>query len=409
MAIIRRSDSLHAVFYRGIAIYVLLCLGCYLMWPSELVDHPYSGTPMIKNCIPDVIPKPRVFYLQNYPFTRETKHKRKKHKRKISNYGASDDEEWMLYLRDPEPYVDQSMCVPMQAWQRIIHPSCNMFHEVDIVFDDVEFLDKGGWRIAWKLDDSFILKTLKWENQNFDALTFERHNIDAIISEHLTSSQFVMDIYGFCGQSVLNEFAQGSLTAKVGDRGDYPLTAFQKLRLSLDIAIGIANLHDISGNKIASIVHNDLKPNNIVLVNGRAKLNDFNDGELLQWNQTSQSQCGFRRNPVENWARYRAPEQAREGELLSEKVDVFALGSMLVYILTGRYPFDGESMTTTKQKLKENIAPTLSSVYRNSDDPAVLAIVEAIDECHEPVMAKRSSAEEVSFRLRTRFEGLFGK
>jgi hypothetical protein len=402
MAIIRRSDSLH---YRGIATYVLICLGCYVMWPSELVDHPHSETPIMKNSIPNVIPKPRVFYLQNYPFTRsETKHKRK-----ISNYDTSDDEEW-IYRRHPEPYVDQSMCEPMQAWQRIIHPSCNVFHEVDIVFDDVEFLGSGGWRIAWKLFDSFILKTLRWDKQNFDALTFGRHNIDAIISEHLTSSPFVMDIYGFCGQSVLNEFAQGSLTAKVLDRGDYPLTSFQKLRLSLDIAIGIANLHDISGNNNnASITHNDLKPNNIVLVNGRAKLNDFNDGELLQWNQTSQSQCGFRRNPVENWARYRAPEQAREGELLSEKVDVFALGSMLVYILTGQEPFAGESISPTKQKLKENIAPPLSSGYRNSDDPAVLAIVEAIDECHEPVMAKRSSAEEVSFRLRTRFEGLFGK
>jgi serine/threonine protein kinase len=274
----------------------------------------------------------------------------------------------------------------MQAWQRVIHPSCDVFHEVDVAFDDVEFLGGGGWRVAWKSHNLFILKALQWDNQNFDALTFGQRNVDAIVSERLTSSQLVMDVRGFCGQRALNKFAQGSLAAKTPDRAHNPLTSFQKFRLSLDVAVGVENAH-VSGDDDASIAHDDLKPD---------------DAELLQWNQTSQSQRGFQRNPVEPWVRHRAPEQARKGELL-------ALGSTLVHALTGQRPFAGESMNATKQKLKENIVPLLSSGHRNSDDPAVLAVVEAADERHEPALAKRSSAEEVFFRLITRFEELFGK
>eukprot|EP00816_Leptocylindrus_hargravesii_P006981 CAMPEP_0196821732 /NCGR_PEP_ID=MMETSP1362-20130617/80672_1 /TAXON_ID=163516 /ORGANISM="Leptocylindrus danicus, Strain CCMP1856" /LENGTH=359 /DNA_ID=CAMNT_0042201047 /DNA_START=578 /DNA_END=1654 /DNA_ORIENTATION=- len=350
--------------------------------------------------IPAINPKPKVIYLQReQPFMEEPIKGRR-----LTKYDESDGGEWRFH-RLQEPYVDHSMCKPMGSWQLTLHPTCNIFHEVDILFHSAEFFGRGGWRIAWKLrsgkgDDSLILKTLRWDNQNFDKLTFQRHKVDAIIAEHLTSSRFIVDIYGFCGQSALNEFADGSLTAWIRDSTKHSLTSLQKLQLSLDIATGIANMHDISGKDNATIVHNDLKPDNIVIVNGRAKLNDFNDGELLRWNQSTQSHCGFRRNPVEPWVRYRAPEQARKNELLNEKVDVFALGSILLYVLTGKKPFAGESMSDTKQKLRENISPPISLDYRKSDDPADIAITKAINDCHETEVTKRISAEKVSSELR---------
>jgi len=292
----------------------------------------------------------------------------------------------------------------MEEWQHTIHTNCNAFHEIDIVSNRVQVLGQGGWRIAWRYTNDVIMKTIRRDNQNFDTMTYEKHKVDAIIAEHVASSKYIVNIYGFFGQSVLNESASRTLQSLMRESKEKPLTPSEKLRLSLDIATGLANLHDMSGSGNATFVHTDLKPANIVVAGRRAKLNDFNAGKLLKWNQTSQAHCGFRKNP--RTSKYLAPEQTREGELLTEKIDVFALGSILLYILTGREPFHGERRSASVEWLQENISPPLSVQYRNASEPSLLAIVEAIDACHEPEASKRISAKQVSSMLRKRFDEL---
>ena len=72
----------------------------------------------------------------------------------------------------------------------------------------------GSWRIAWGAEDRFgssgrpaVLKTLHW-NRDFGPLATELHRRDAVAMERLTSSPHVVDVYAFCGQSVLTEFAE---------------------------------------------------------------------------------------------------------------------------------------------------------------------------------------------------------
>ena len=137
---------------------------------------------------------------------------------------------------------------------------------------------------------SFIFR---WDGQSFDEQTEKRHRIDAVATERLTFSPHVVNIHGYCGHSVINEFSDNGSLTKYIQKGHSP-----RLRLSIarDIALGVVDLHNFAGEGNATIVHKDLKPDNIVVTrDGHCKLNDFNDAEFLLWNTNLNCHCAFRR------------------------------------------------------------------------------------------------------------------
>ena len=92
--------------------------------------------------------------------------------------------------------------------------------------------------------------------------------------DRLTASPYVVDIYGFCGRSVLNEFADGPGLGKLADKSrKYPL---KRLEIARDIASGLADVHGVDGNgENSTIVHMDINPANVVVVKNRLKVRDF--------------------------------------------------------------------------------------------------------------------------------------
>ncbi len=94
----------------------------------------------------------------------------------------------------------------------------------------------------------------------------------------------------------------------------------------------------------AGVVHRDLKPANVLLAAGPAegtfgtpKISDFGLAKRVQVD-TSLTRTGM----VLGTPGYMAPEQARaEGKEVGPACDVYALGSILYHLLTGRPPFVG--------------------------------------------------------------------
>ena len=101
----------------------------------------------------------------------------------------------------------------------------------------------------------------------------------------------------------------------------------------------VAQAADAAGAAHAQgIVHRDIKPSNIVLSeDGRAKLVDFGIASLKDVDRITQTGTTI------GSPHYISPEQA-SGEKATPASDVYALGVVLFELLTGKKPFDAESV-----------------------------------------------------------------
>jgi eukaryotic-like serine/threonine-protein kinase len=117
----------------------------------------------------------------------------------------------------------------------------------------------------------------------------------------------------------------GSIVEKQGPFD--PLTAAHAV---LDAAQGLA------AAARAGLIHRDVKPSNLVrLADGRVKVTDFG---LVRPVDPGREPALTAMGVVVGTPDYIAPEQAR-GEAIDERVDIYALGGTLYFLLTGVPPF----------------------------------------------------------------------
>ncbi len=105
------------------------------------------------------------------------------------------------------------------------------------------------------------------------------------------------------------------------------------LHFSTQIARALSHAHS------RSIIHMDIKPQNIMLPkDGTVKIADFG---IAQWEESPQN--GDSPEEAVGSIHYLSPEQAR-GEAVDARSDIYSLGVVMYEMLTGRLPFDGESV-----------------------------------------------------------------
>jgi serine/threonine-protein kinase len=98
------------------------------------------------------------------------------------------------------------------------------------------------------------------------------------------------------------------------------------------------------------VFHRDLKPANLHLLrNGQVKIMDFG---LARLSGSDMTKTGL----VMGTPHYMSPEQVR-GEHVDARSDVFALGCVFYEILTGRKPFDAESLHSVLYKVMQAEPP----------------------------------------------------
>jgi hypothetical protein len=126
------------------------------------------------------------------------------------------------------------------------------------------------------------------------------------------------------------------------------------LRIMTDVCGGLHAAHelrDLSG-ALLRVVHRDVSPQNILVsARGVAKLIDFGIAKVVD-GAASDHNTG----PLKGKVRYMAPEQAR-GELLDRRADVWAVGAVLYYMLSGKAPCEAENEVQTLIRLRAGPGP----------------------------------------------------
>ncbi|MBT8484573.1 MAG: serine/threonine protein kinase [Phycisphaerales bacterium] len=131
---------------------------------------------------------------------------------------------------------------------------------------------------------------------------------------------------------IVYEYVDGGDLGKWARRQHAPLALTEATRLIAAISRGVHAAH------MAGLVHCDLKPNNVVLTaDGTPKVADF--GVAIRTGDVSTGPAG---EPNGNLA-FMSPEQFRtEPHALTIPTDVYALGGMLFWLVTGKLP-NGDS------------------------------------------------------------------
>jgi eukaryotic-like serine/threonine-protein kinase len=183
---------------------------------------------------------------------------------------------------------------------------------------------------------------------------------------------------------VMELLAGPTLAQFVADRG--PLPELEAVRLGAQIAAGLAAAHR------AGVVHRDIKPSNLMFSSsGMLKILDFGIARLSQTTAPALTAA----NAVIGSAPYLSPEQAL-GAPADERSDLYALGCVLVTMVTGLPPFTGEHPMAVLHQHVNNDPPLLRD-RRPEVSSALEALVGQL--LNKRSNARPASADEVEEQL----------
>ena len=112
--------------------------------------------------------------------------------------------------------------------------------------------------------------------------------------------------------------------------GDGPMAARPALALAAGLAEGLSAIH------AAGVVHCDLKPSNVLLSPDGPRVIDFGISRAAGPEKSTVSAAGV--GWVTGSPGFMSPEQALGGEI-GPPSDIFSLGAVLTFAVTGRGPF----------------------------------------------------------------------
>jgi serine/threonine-protein kinase len=220
-----------------------------------------------------------------------------------------------------------------------------------------------------------------------------RFRREAEAAAHLSSPNVItiLDVGEDSGRFYIVMELLNGLTLKEFLKQDNP-PLDTKLNLMIQACAGLGAAHS------AFIYHRDIKPGNIfVRADGLLKILDFGVARLASSSMTA---TGF----VVGTPDYMSPEQAR-GDDIDARSDLFSLGGVFYFMLTGRKPFAATQLPALFRQIQSEDPSPIAA----SDAPEELAavVIKALaknpDERHQSCQELATDLEK--FRL-TRPRGL---
>ncbi len=153
------------------------------------------------------------------------------------------------------------------------------------------------------------------------------------------------------------EYLEGETLAARLRKGALPVS--QVVKIGAQIADALDRAHS------SGLVHRDLKPGNIMLTRGGAKLMDFGLAKPTKAFAAAHSDAVTLTTPVTQRGtivgtfQYMAPEQV-EGKEADGRSDIFALGAVLYEMATGKPALDGKGAISVASAILEKEPPPIT-------------------------------------------------
>lgn len=246
----------------------------------------------------------------------------------------------------------------------------------------VELIAMGGIAAvfrATKLEtgQDVAIKVLHPEAEEFPEMV-ERFEREAIAGKHIYHPN-VAAVHGFerfedGSWFLIQEFIRGKTLREVIDRG--PIPSLRAARIARQLASALTAAHDLG------IVHRDVKPRNIMILDGpeeTVQLIDFGlakvpvdrlavAGENVR---NSLTQAGV----VFGTVAYMAPEASLGMRVIDRRADLYALGVILYEMLAGKHPFTATEPKALFAQQRNAIPPPIAERSPGIEVPPALSAI----------------------------------
>ncbi len=179
--------------------------------------------------------------------------------------------------------------------------------------------------------------------------------------EHLKHPN-ILEIHDYSGTDadecyIVTEYVTGDTLAETMNRlGKMPSEPAAMIGHDLALALDFAHRN--------GVLHRDLKPDNVMIRDdGTVKLMDFGIARFLDESQVTMT------GALVGSPAFMSPEQAREGDL-DARSDLFSLGTLLFFLVTGHLPFAGNNPSVILKNIIEGnrtsvseLAPMMSASF----------------------------------------------
>lgn len=235
-------------------------------------------------------------------------------------------------------------------------------------YELVRFLGNGGFGEVWLAHDQLsgrdvALKIyLTLDPAGIEEFQREYANTIDLSSPFLLTPEY-FDVYGRRPFLVMKYCENGSSSKLAGSIRENQLWLFIQ-----DVANGLAVLH----NQSDPIVHQDIKPDNILIDgNGRFLITDFGISKRLRATMRRQS----KRDVSSGAMPYMSPERFDSNPRLNTASDIWSLGASIYELAMGELPFSGfggamQRNGANMPSLPNNYSPVLNEIMQsclNSD------------------------------------------
>lgn len=224
-------------------------------------------------------------------------------------------------------------------------------------FEIMEILGRGGMGIVMRGYDTSLnrhsaVKVLAPELATSAAarkrFSREAKSAAAVVHPHVVPIHSV-DVHNGLPYLVMPVVEGQSVDARVRSSG--PVQVIEAVRIAAQVAEGLAAAHE------QGLVHRDIKPANVLLENGveRVQITDFGLARAID--DASMTRSGV----IAGTPQYMSPEQAH-GDSIDHRSDLFSLGSLIYFMLTGHSPFRAETTMGVLNRIGNEQPRSLRSI-----------------------------------------------